>query len=124
MRHQRQLRAIKIDVYKRLISEVIIGDGIDDIKGHIDCDLFTVADNFNLDAGSALWDSLFVDDEGLLIPGKPIFKFNPPGWRYQNEFAGNGLILGVDMNTGESEDARLPLLDVANYVEWTPFVTS
>jgi hypothetical protein len=114
MRHQRQLRAIKIDVYKRLISEVIIGDGIDDIKGHIDCDLFTVADNFNPDAGSALWDSLFVDDEGLLIPGKPIFKFNPP----------NGLILGVDMNTGESEDARLPLLDVANYVEWTPFVTS
>ena len=120
----RQLKAIKIDVYKRLISEVTIGDGIDDIRKHIDCDLFTVAANFNPNKDEVMWDSLFVDDEGLLVPGKPLFKFNPPGWDFQTEFAGNGIILGVDMSTGESTDVRTSLFDAATYVEWTNLITS
>jgi hypothetical protein len=120
----RTLRAVKIDVENRLISEVTIGDGIEDIRKHVDCDLFTVAANFNPDDDEVMWDSLFVDDEGLLIPGKKLFSVNFPGWDFQREFAGNGLILGVNMNTGESADARISLFDVAQYIEWTDKITT
>jgi len=115
--------AILIDVTNRLIKEIEINDGIKDIYANIGCDLFTVAGNFNEDTENNLLDSLLVDDEGLLTPGKPLFYFNPPGWNMQTEFAGNGLITGVDYNTGETISCRIPLYDLATYVEWTDKVT-
>ncbi len=116
-------RAIQIDATNRLIKEVEIGDGLQDLYSNIDCDLFAVAGNFNEDIENNLMDSLLVDDEGLLTPGKPLFMFNPPGWIMQTEFAGNGLITGVDFNTGETISCRIPLYDLATYVEWTDKVT-
>jgi hypothetical protein len=117
-------RAILIDAENRVIKEVEIDDGIKDIYKNIGCDLFTVAGNFNEDPVNNLFDSLLVDDEGLLTPGKPLFSFNPPGWYVQTEFAGNGLITGVDYNTGETVSCRIPLYDLATYVEWTDKVTT
>jgi hypothetical protein len=116
-------RAILIDAENRCIKEVEIEDGIQDIYKNIKCELFTVAGNFNEDPENNLLDSLLVDDEGLLTPGKPVFKFNPPGWEWQSEFAGNGLITGVDYNNGETISCRIPLFDLATYVEWTDKVT-
>lgn len=116
-------RAILIDAVNRRIREVEIEDGLKDIYSNIGCELFTVAGNFNEDAKNNLLDSLLVDDEGLLTPGKPIFLFNPPGWIMQNDFAGNGLITGVDYNTGKTISCRIPLYDLATYVEWTDHVT-
>jgi hypothetical protein len=117
-------RAILIDAENRVIKEVEIDDGIQDIYKNIGCDLFTVAGNFNGDPETNLLDSLLVDDEGLLTPGKPIFEFNPPGWGMQTEFAGNGLITGVDYNNGETVSCRISLFDLATYVEWTDKVTT
>jgi hypothetical protein len=117
-------RAILIDAENRIIKEVEIGDGIQDIYKNIGCDLFAVAGNFNEDPTANLLDSLLVDDEGLLTPGKPVFSFNPPGWEWQTEFAGNGLITGVDYNNGETVSCRIPLFDLTTYVEWTDKVTT
>jgi hypothetical protein len=117
-------RAILIDATNRLIKEIEIGDGLKDIYDNIGCDLFTVAGNFNEDTETNLSDSLLVDDEGLLTPGKPLFSFKPPGWIMQAEFAGNGLITGVDYNSGETISCRIPLYDLATYVEWTDKVTA
>lgn len=117
-------RAILIDAENRVIKEVEIGDGIQDIYTHIGCDLFAVAGNFNEDPVNNLLDSLLVDDEGLFTPGKPVFSFNPPGWEWQAEFAGNGLITGVDYNNGETVSCRISLFDLATYVEWTNKVTT
>jgi hypothetical protein len=116
------MRAILIDAVNRRISEVEIGKGISDIYKHIGCETFAVGGNFNED--NNLLDSLLVDDEGLLQPDKPIFTFSPPGWTAQKEFAGNGLITGVDYNNGESVSCRIPLFDLATYVEWTDKVTT
>lgn len=118
------MRAILIDAVNRLIKEVDVGEGIADIYKHIGCDLFTVAGNFNADNINNLLDSLLVDDEGLLKPDLPIFSFSPPGWRMQKEFAGNGLITGVDYNNGETVPCRISLFDLATYVEWTNKVTT
>jgi hypothetical protein len=117
-------RAILIDAENRIIKEVEIGAGLEDIYKNIGCDLFTVAGNFNEDVNANLLDSLLVDDEGLLTPGKPIFSFNPPGWYMQTEFAGNGLITGVDYNNGETISCRIPLYDLATYVDWTNKLTN
>jgi hypothetical protein len=117
-------RAILIDAENRVIKEVEIDDGIQDIYKNIGCDLFAVAGNFNEDPAANLLDSLLVDDEGLLTPGKPVFSFNPPGWEWQTEFAGNGLITGVDYNTGETVSCRIPIYDLATYVGWTDKVTT
>lgn len=117
-------RAILIDATKRLIKEIEIDDGLKDIYDNIGCDLFTVAGNFNEDANANLLDSLLVDDEGLFTPGKPLFYFNPPGWTMQTEFVGNGLITGVDYSSGKTVSCRIPLYDLATYVEWTDKVTT
>lgn len=116
------MRAILIDAVNRIIKEVEITSDIKDIYSNIGCELFTVAGNFNED--NNLMDSLLVDDEGLLKPGLPVFQFNPPGWMTQKEFAGNGLITGVNYNDGESISCRIPLLDLACWVEWTDKVTT
>lgn len=117
-------RAILIDATNRLIKEIEIGKDIKDIYANIGCDLFAVAGDFNEDTETNLLDSLLVDDEGLLTPGKPLFYFNPPGWERQTEFAGNGLISGVDYNTGKTISCRIPLYDLSTYVEWTDKVTA
>jgi hypothetical protein len=116
-------RAILIDTTNSTIQEVEIDASIQDIYKNIGCDLFAVAGNFNEDPVHNLLDSLLVDDEGLLTPGKPVFSFNPPGWEWQTEFAGNGLITGVDYNNGETVSCRVSLFDLATYVEWTDKVT-
>lgn len=118
------MRAILIDAVNRIIKEVEITSDIKDIYSNIGCDLFTVAGNFNEDEDGDSADSLFVDDEGLFKRGLPVFQFNPPGWQMQQEFAGNGLITGVNFNNGESISCRIPLLDLAHWVEWTDKVTT
>ncbi len=118
------MRAILIDAVNRIIKEVEITSDIKDIYSNIGCDLFTVAGDFNTANDGDSSDSLLVDDEGLLKPGLPVFQFNPPGWHRQKEFAGNGLITGVDYTNGESISCRIPLLDLAHWVDWTDKVTT
>lgn len=118
------MRAILIDVERRLVSEVDISSEIADIYAHLKCSTFAVAGNFN--EKDNLCDSLYVDDEGYCNSGNRIFKFQPPGWeeRMHFEFAGNGLIIGLDTSTGESTDARVPLFDAALWADWTSKITN
>ena len=50
-------RAILIDAVNRIIKEVEIDSGIQDIYKNIGCDLFAVAGNFNEDPENNLLDS-------------------------------------------------------------------
>lgn len=116
------MRGILINVYCRSISEVDVpGKSYKEITALIGCDLFAVAGNFN--EHNDLIDSLYVDDEGLCKPGIPLFTFRHVDFRNQ-QFAGNGLILGINLQDGESISARADIFDVASMVEWTDLVTS
>lgn len=116
-----KLRALKIDVDKKEITEIEINPGkLKDIYAALDCDLFAVAGNFNQHIEKPhLMDSLYVDDEGLFDEDNPIFEFQPPGWVYQIHFAGNGLIVGHDAKTGDGAAASCSLAEAAKYVKWT-----
>lgn len=60
-------------------------------------------------------DAVFVDEEGLLngawhrIGG---FTFDDPGFRHTVPLAGYGLVMGADLETGESRDAQIALPDL------------
>jgi hypothetical protein len=116
------MKAYLINVNERAITEVVLADDdYMDISRTIGCDLFTVADNFNIKEERG--DTLYVDDEGLLTPGKPLFAFTVPGTAPQF-LAGNGLVLGIDFSTGESCDVSIPLAELETYVSWTDLVTN
>lgn len=116
------MRAHLINVNERAITEVVLAeDDYREISRAIGCDLFTVADNFNIKERRG--DSLYVDDEGLLKPGLPLFMFTAPGKPAQY-LAGNGLVLGIDFSIGESCDVSIPLSELETYISWTDLVTS
>jgi hypothetical protein len=117
------MRAVLINVHNRSIYEVEVNDGLKDIYKHIGCDLIDVACNLH-EGPEDTADSLYVDDEGLCNEGNPVFEFKLPEWEAARTFAGNGLVLGVDFSTGESIDAGIGIVKLANYVNWTNLVTT
>jgi len=108
------MRAILINAYDRTVSETTVAD--DDYRDiyralstpeHV-IETFTVVDISEDGYG----ETIFVDDEGLLKNPSHFFL-----WRdYGQPLAGNGLILGVDHNTGESESTHLTVEEVADMV--------
>jgi len=96
-------KAIRIDSKNKTITEVEIGDGIQDIYKHVGCDTFTVV---NLGGGV----DLYVDDEGLLknawVDKDTGEKHNMTGIQiqgYPQVLMGNGLVMGHN-EEGESVD--------------------
>ena len=102
------MKAYLIDPVDKLVSQITIGDGFEEIQEHLKCDLFTVACTLDND------DTLYVDDVGL-ISGKQqeFFMFQP----YPSPLAGRGLLLGAKPD-GSSADCQTELLDCAMMGSW------
>ena len=102
-------KAILIDVNQQIVKEIYISDSIDAIHDAVECECFTVAQvNENND--------VFVDDNGLFTKDK-FFNFEGA----HQPFAGNGLILGIDHETGESINTTLSIEEVKAKVTFLTF---
>lgn len=98
------MRAILLDPYKQTVSNVEVTD-YRDISKHLQCDLF--CSGGYMESG----DAVYVNDEGLYE--EDMFTYMPDV--YPDPYAGRVLILGIDHETGESQDAvntAIDLLDV------------
>ena len=106
------MKAILIDVENQTIKEVEVtkdskGSNLQSMYKHIQCDCFTtVVYNENND--------IFVDDEGLLklTPLSKFFLYKG----YPQPIAGNGLIVGINNDNGESTDTNLSVDEVAQKI--------
>lgn len=105
------MKAILIDVHSQTIKEVEIEKNasvnIGHIYEHLKCDCFTCV---GIDENN----DVFVDDEGLLslTPLSKFFLYKG----YPQPLAGNGLIVGIDHNDGDSVDTTLTIHEVAQNV--------
>ena len=103
------MRSILIDPFTRTITEVEYTGNYKQIYDLIDCETYDVA-RINEHG-----DGIFVDDEGLFKEGEQRFFLYED---YHQPLAGKGLILGCDMDTGESVATTLTLAEVIDKVEF------
>lgn len=90
------MKAIKIDVAARTVTDIDLAPGLDYLYTTIGC---TCVDRVVLDDETDLW----LDDEGLLHNPQPA-KFSISG--FDRPFAGNGLICGYNAS-GETISTNL-----------------
>ena len=102
------MRAFLIDPFKQEITEINYTGDYRQIYDLIDAQTFDVA------RLNAKGDGIFVDDEGLYAEDQRFFQHK----FYPNQLAGKGLVLGCDMNTGESAPASMTLEQLTDDVEW------
>lgn len=93
----------------RTITEITIDDsnGLDDIYKAVDCGTFECVDiNEN--------NTVYVDEEGLLRLSfdSMFFKLRD----YPQPIAGNGLVLGMDWETGESTDSTMTIEELESLI--------
>lgn len=88
-------KAVLIDAKSRQVRDIQVLDGLDGWYNAIGCELVTVVTQLDD------WDSLIVDDEGLLKDPEQFFLWEG----YDQPLAGNGLIVGCD-EEGETQDCR------------------
>jgi hypothetical protein len=104
--------AYLIDTVKLEVREVEISGDYREIYKLIDCEIFTVV---------AINDSdvIYVDDEGLLVDlrKQTFFMYNG----IPQPLAGKGLVLGTDMETGESTSPKISLMEVIKAVSYMTF---
>ena len=99
------MKAILIDVKTQEIKEVEYDNTLQNIYDLIDCRAF---DLVRLNEVDGIFNSIFVDDEGLLKDNL-YFEYSDSGRVFQ--LAGSGLILGVD-DEGNSIPPTLTVEDV------------
>ncbi len=112
------MRAILIDPFNRVITEVDISDDFKEIYKFLTNDMVTV----NIFTTGMIWDNrdiLYVDDEGLFKNGNPFFDI---GRADGQPLAGMGIIMGCN-DFGESVDVKVSLIEIQNLVRWTGFET-
>ena len=102
-------KGILIDVEKREIKEVVIEDGIKSIYEQIKCDTFDCVQIHEEN-------DVYVDDNGLLslTPHSKFFHYKT----YPQPICGNGLILGINHDNGESIDTTLSVEEVRKNVRF------
>jgi hypothetical protein len=103
------MRSILIDPFTRTVTEVEYTGDYKQIYDLIDCDTYDVA-RINQHG-----DGIFVDDEGLFKEQEQKFFLHED---YPQPLAGKGLVLGCDMETGESVEPHDSVMDVAAKVRW------
>lgn len=102
------MRGILIDPFTRSISEIETGGKLAEIYELLGVELITV-----VSVGDD--QTLFLDDEGLLVPKEQQEYWQ---WRGSNQpYAGKGLILGVD-EEGENIDAVSTVEEIAGLVSF------
>jgi hypothetical protein len=94
------ITAIRIDATTRTVRLVTMGTALADFYREIGC---STIEAVHL-RGIAPGDLLYVDEEGLLTPGKNFFVFDG----YPQPIAGNGIIIGHD-GKGDTISATTPL---------------
>ena len=104
------MNAYLIDPVAQTVNPVEYDGNYKSIYGFIDAETFDIA-TFNEEH-----DGVFVDDEGL-INGQPQKFFAVRG--YGNPLAGKGLVLGCDIETG---DSRAPTVSLEEMREMVTFV--
>jgi len=111
------VKAYLINPKERSITEVQVSkDGIADYHKLIDCQCFCV--------GTYLknGDAIFVDDEGLLYEDQVTWFFRVDDRVIETTnpqmLAGNALVVGCEMHTGESSDAKVSLEKLTEAVRW------
>ena len=104
-------KGILIDVKAETITEVEVGD-YKDIQKKVGCNLFDVVqvDDKN---------DIYVDDEGLLSVDKDSKFFGFKGNRMK--LGGNGLVLGINHNTGDSKSTTLTVEYLKERIEFFNF---
>lgn len=100
------MRAILINPFDQTIKEVVYTGDYREIYVLTDCQTFTCV---GIDDDN----TLYVDDEGLLKDNRYF------SWNGRN-FAGKGIVIGVDYQTGEDMETSLTIEDVAKAVEFLP----
>ena len=108
------MKAILIDVYEKEIREVDYDGSLDFIYFNLACRAF---DLVRLDEVDGVFNSIFVDDEGLLRQNQLYFEYSGNNGSFQ--LAGNGLVLGVD-DEGNSIPPTLNVEDVKGKVSFLP----
>lgn len=102
-------KAILIDANNREIKEVSLGDDYKEIYQHIGCEIFDVV---RIDENN----DVYVDDEGLLKLSPESKFFFVEG--YPQPLAGNGLVTGIDNNTGETISTSLTVEQLKSKVKF------
>jgi hypothetical protein len=97
------MKGVLVDPYLETIKNVEVADWRD-IQKHLQCDVFSSG---GYDEGG---DAIYVNDEGLYTEDK--FVYMPDVYPYP--YAGRVLFLGIDPANGESQDAWLDDVDVAD----------
>ena len=105
------MKAILIDVKNQEIKEVEHDDTLKSIYEYVDCRTFDVIsiDNNNY---------VYVDDEGLFVEDQRYFEYL--GNERSVRLAGNGLILGLNHDSGDSISTTLTAEEVRNKVVFLP----
>jgi hypothetical protein len=95
------MKAYLINATAKTVNEVQITGDIDEMNRLIGSDYFTLA------TSEENGDTVYVDEEGLLSlnAGSPFFSYEGA----HQPFVGNGLVMGCDMDTGNSTNVRTPL---------------
>jgi hypothetical protein len=102
------MRAFLIDPFKQEVTEINYSGDFHQIYDLIDAETFDVA---RLNANG---DGIYVDDEGLYAEDVRFFQHR----FYPQPLAGKGLVLGCDMETGESAPASMTLAQLVDDIEW------
>lgn len=113
------MRGILIDPWLKTITEVQVGEGIQDMYRVMSNPLGPKVDIFCIGMQWSNGDVLYVDDEGFLKPGGRLFTIDRADGQ---PLVGNGLILGSDAE-GNSVDAEHLLVEIQTKVGWTDMVT-
>ena len=111
---EKKMKAILIDVKTQEIKEVECDNNLQNIYDLIDCRAF---DLVRLNEVDGIFNSIFVDDEGLLRQNQLYFEYSGNNGSFQ--LAGNGLVLGVD-DEGNSIPPTLTVEDVKGKVNFLP----
>lgn len=101
------MRAIIINPYARTIREIDHDGSLGAMYATIRCSTVCMV---RISPSDCLW----LDDNGMLTEGKPVWYFGD----YPNPLAGIGLILGVTMS-GRNRDTRIPVAQLMAIVKWT-----
>lgn len=99
------MKAIKIDVVNKTVSEITIGTGFKDLCNALESGGY---ERVRISPTESLW----VDDEGLL-KDKPLGAFDIEC--YPQTLSGHGVIFGVD-GMGESVDTALTVEQVKQMI--------
>lgn len=93
-----KIKAILIDAKNREVKKIEIENSLQEYYKVLDCDTITAA--YFRDAN--ITDVAYIDDNGL-ISNPEHFFYHPD---FYQPFAGNGLIVGSDMETGDTISAQ------------------